>query len=200
VDDVELAALEQNGNYVSVVDYAVVCARCGCADVDVGDAFRSCFLASAGLPDPPALGNRQGRSLCSVSHHLPLLTHSAPPVLHNFFVVAALALDNSVVVRDIGMLDMESETARLHLEGRDLVVAVVVVDLGGTKCDNGTKTRLEHTWSVHYDWRMSTVKFEFIQIHSVKKKTHCVWFGGSDILRPFSVELVEEYRVLIIVC
>lgn len=88
-------------------------ARCGFADVDVDDAFHSCFLASAGLPDPQVPGNHQGRSLCSVSHHLQLLTHSVPPVLHNFFAVAALAFDNSAAVRDIALLDMESETAML---------------------------------------------------------------------------------------
>jgi hypothetical protein len=34
-------------------------------------------------------------------------------VLHNFFAVAALAFDNSAAVRDIALLDMESETAML---------------------------------------------------------------------------------------
>jgi hypothetical protein len=46
---------------------------------------------------------------------------------------------------------------------------VVVVDLGGTKCDYSTRTSLEHTWSVHYEWRMSAIKTKFILIYSVKK-------------------------------
>jgi len=124
-----------------VEDYVAVYVGCGFADADVDDAFRSWFPTSAGPPDPPVPGNHQGRSPCSASHHLQLLTHSDPPVLHNFFVVvAALELDSSAAVRGTAMLYMESETAAL--EGRDLAVAVVVVDLGGTKCDNDTRTAL----------------------------------------------------------
>lgn len=133
-----------------------MCAGCGCADADVYDASHLCSLAPADPPDHQVLGNHQGRSLYSVSLQVQLLTHSALPVLHNFFVVAALALNNSAAVRDTAMLDMESGTVRL--EARDSVVAVVVVDLCGTKCDNGTRRSLEHTWSVHYEWRMSAIK------------------------------------------
>lgn len=65
--------------------------------------------------------------------------------------------DNSVVVEDTATLGRENEIAMItRLEEQDLVVSVVV-DLGGTKCNNGARTSWEHTWSVHYEFRISAI-------------------------------------------
>lgn len=73
------------------------------------------------------------------------------------FVAGELVSDNSVVVEGTAKLGRENEIVTTsRLEEQDLVVAVVV-DLGGTKCNNGARTSWEHTWSVHYEFRLFAI-------------------------------------------